>query len=510
MKLYDIMEPGEAGNSDNINYVESDEAVVGIDLGTTHSLIAHMADDEVQIIKTEGESTLLPSAVLWQGEGFTVGSDALRGEAITSAKRLMGRGSKHREEFSSEFPIADSSDEKMLRIQHQGREVSAIEAAAAILSKLKAVAETQLNKQVNKAVITVPAYFDNPARSATMQAATIAGLEVLRLISEPTAAAYAYGLENQTQGSCLVFDLGGGTFDVSILQMQQGVFQVVATCGDTRLGGDDFDLALLELLREKSQQAAKLPSWQLKQLAKTAKEEMCQKDTITLTIGTDIISISYQEFLAASQKLIKRIMSILRKSLRDANISKDEIEHIILVGGASRMRFIASELKKFFGKPPLTNLNPDEIVAAGAARQAQSLGLGADTLLLDVTPLSLGIELMDDIAEIIIPRNAPIPVEFSREFTTHQDGQTGFLIHVIQGESEKASECRSLARFEMKGLQPLPKGQVKVKVTFKMDADGLLVVKAVDSITTEEYEIVVRPSYGLSEEETRRLLSNCL
>ena len=428
--LLQIHEPGETPLPH-----ENDEAV-GIDLGTTNSLVAISRGEKPEIIRG-----IIPSVVI------------VNGVEIHSIKRKM-----------------DNPSQKV-----EGK--TPVEISAEILKRLKSSAEDALGKEVKKAVITVPAYFDDTARTATRDAARLAELEVLRLINEPTAAALAYGLDNGAEGIYAIYDLGGGTFDISILLMQKGVFQVLATGGDTHLGGDDFD----DLIG-----------------GREIKEKL---STMEEFAGT-----SRAQFEKLITPLVDKTINICASVLKDAELSKSDIKGVVLVGGSTRVPLVKRKLAEFFGQEALSNINPDEAVALGAAIQAEALTHGSNNLLLDVIPLSLGIETMHDIVEKIIYRNTPIPCTYAQEFTTFQNNQTGIIVHIVQGEREKVQDCRSLARFELKGIPPMPAGVAKVKITFNVDADGLLTVSAKEMGTGVEQEIVVKPSYGLDEKEIERMI----
>lgn len=474
MNLLQLHEPGETP----LPHADEQGVAIGIDLGTTHSVAAVSRGGTVEILQDAGGKALIPSVV-----EYSPGMDAVRvghearaahaaGSALTvaSIKREMGRSA---------------------RITHGGREISPVEISAEILKHMRALAENALLQPVTRAVITVPAYFDDAARAATKDAARLAGLEVLRLVSEPTAAALAYGLDKDAEGIYAVYDLGGGTFDVSLLRLEKGVFQVLATAGDTQLGGDDFDRAIAEHLKlgESGEALAK---------ARNLKEALSAEDS-----AGDLRRAELEPLLAP---YVSRTLALCAGALADAGLTREEVKGVVLVGGSTRIPHVRAKVEEFFGKPPLTDINPDEVVAAGAALQAEALTAGSDTLLLDVVPLSLGLETMGGLMEKLIPRNTPIPVAVSQEFTTWQDGQGGMQVHVYQGEREMAAQNRSLARFDLSGIPPLPAGVARVHIDFAVDADGLLTVSAREQTTGAAQTVHVKPSYGLPPEEIERML----
>ena len=479
MNLLQIHEPGQTP------LPHQDTLAVGIDLGTTHSVVAIATDDHVQVLNNIHGHALVPSVVYYGEDGSVeVGYSARkRHEAgsvrtIASVKRCMHQS-------AVAIPIEDKT-------------VTPVEVSAEILRELKKNAERALGKEVNQAVITVPAYFDDAARQATKDAARLAGLQVLRLINEPTAAALAYGLDKGAQGVYAVYDLGGGTFDISILKLAQGVFQVLATAGDTQLGGDDIDGVLAAALRYSGE------SRNPELLARSIKEKLTDVDVVKLDPGDGNITRAELESLA--HPLIQKTLDICERAFADARLEKSDIQGIVLVGGATRMPLVRRMVAEWFGKPPLTDVNPDEVVAVGAAIQAQGLTQGSNNLLLDVVALSLGLETMGGLTEKLIERNTPIPVSVSQDFTTWQDNQTGMQIHIVQGEREMVSDNRSLARFELKGIPPLPAGIARVKITFTVDADGLLAVSAEEKNTGVRQFIQVKPSYGLAPEQMEKML----
>ncbi len=460
--LLDIYEPGQTP----LPHAEETTAV-GIDLGTTNTVVAVKRGDGVEVLRGEDGSALLPSVIDYNGQ------------KIRSVKRLMKNAG--------------------IRIQTPTGQVSPVEVSADILKKAVARAEKALGQEVTRAVITVPAYFDDAARAATKAAAAIAGLEVLRLLAEPTAAAVAYGLDKGVTGLYAVYDLGGGTFDFSLLKLDQGIFRVLATGGDTELGGDDFDKLLAGHLSTSASPliAGISDGDELLLKARQIKEDICS--------GVDCGNLR-QEFDILIAPLVARTLEIAAGALADAKINKDQVQGVVMVGGSTRVPLVLREVEKFFGKPPLCDINPDEAVARGAAIQADGLTTGSSNLLLDVTPLSLGLETMGGIVEKIIYRNTPIPASSSQEFTTYQDNQNGMVIHVLQGERELVRDCRSLARFELQGIPALPAGVARVKVVFTVDADGLLAVTAREQSTGAVQSIEVKPSFGLSLDEIGEML----
>ncbi len=497
MRLYDIQEPGESDKTEGIGSVSRD-IVVGIDLGTTNSLIGYAQNGQVTIIPDQfSGKPYTPSVVAYERDKVLVGEQALASgfEPINSIKRLMGKVSD--DVLANLTYKVDAVVAGMPRIITEGRKVTPIEVSAEILKYLKQRAESHLNQAVTKAVITVPAYFDESARHATRDAARLAGIEVLRLISEPTAAAIAYGFDRQPEGIYAVYDFGGGTFDISILSMQKGVFQVLATGGNALLGGDDIDRLLSQSLF--AGQAIELKK--LLQL-RSLKELLSREDSVV----SNGVTVTRRDLDKLAQPLINETLKVFKRAVKDADIDIASIKEVILVGGATQMPLIHKEVTVLTGKPPLADINPEEIVAIGAALQAEALVSGSNNLLIDVIPLSLGIEVGDGIVECIIPRNSSIPTARSQKFATQKPNQTGIVIHVVQGEGAKVRDCRSLARFELKGIPPLPAGQAKVEVRFQIDADGLLLVSAQELTTGLMQDIMVKPSYGLTESEILELL----
>jgi molecular chaperone HscA len=505
-------------------------AAVGIDLGTTNSVVAVAADEQCAVVLTDGTGTgLIPSVVAYQADGsVVVGREARRqlldqpDSVISSVKRLMGRGVADVKALAGTLPFAlDSAAEGgMVRLKVSGRTLTPVEVSADILRAVKARAEEVLGKAVDRAVVTVPAYFDDAARTATKDAARLAGLEVLRLVNEPTAAALAYGLDNQAEGLYAVYDLGGGTFDISILRMEKGVFQVRATGGDAALGGDDFDHAIAEhFLAERARDLADVTLSAADAKLALATARMAKECLSTSPWGDWVIELDGKAsrhrldlatFEALAAPLVERTLVLCRGVLADAGIGVEDIAGVVLVGGSTRVPLVRRRVAELFGRQPLADINPDDVVAVGAALQARALTVGSDTLLLDVTPLSLGIETMGGIVEKVIPRNTPIPVAMAQEFTTYQDGQDAMLIHVTQGEREMVDQCRSLARFVLSGIPAMAAGAARIRVTFAVDADGLLTVSARETTTGVEQAVSVKPSYGLTDDEMAAMLRDSL
>ncbi len=497
----------------------SQAVAIGIDLGTTNSVVAFSENRKPFALADSRGECLLPSVVAYaEGSAPIVGEKAvdLIDEApdrvVTSSKRLMGRSSAEAREMAGKYTltVAEQSDsDTMVRLTVGDEIKTPVEVAADILRTLKSQAETALNQFIEKAVITVPAYFDEAARQATKDAAALAGLKVLRLINEPTAAALAYGLDQGIEGIYAVYDLGGGTFDVSLLRMAKGVFQVLATGGDTALGGDDIDRLIVEYFHHLAPEISLTPARykQALKAARSIKEYLSRQERGRWELlGDKEFPLDRPTLEQLATPLVEKTIDICRRVLIDADLTLKDIKGVVLVGGTTRMPLIQGRVAEFFGQDPLTNLNPDEVVALGAALQAEALTRRVETLLLDVTPLSLGLETMGGVVEKIIPRNTPIPATCSQEFTTYQEGQTAMKIHVLQGERELMEHCRSLAEFTLTGIPPMMAGAARIVVTFMVDVDGLLTVSATETTTNTHQEVTVKPSYGLTEEDYRRIL----